>query len=1621
MPPNTDHVFNVVAGKASPTLLGMPLGSHAAATILSSQRDLRDSAEHVVRAAVAHPLDTSIGDTDSMSYTVALSVDGREEALGYVGADVEGAVDAWNAQLAHLMRTELMARAPGAVQQSWWCTCQMLAVAAHYAGIELLSTSATPPHHHHPRHASQHTASVPSGPDTAHDAAMLSVRSFLALACAQLPVIAAGTTHPVPAATTQLLSDDIATFRSCHMQLAQSVGDFVGNLMPLLIDEPASVQDCALQAVRWLGPESYLHLSEAMVPLVRDSFNLRSESSKKKRRRDRTRAVMAELHNHTSAAAATCLQNPSMPHGVLLQRLSKFITGTRSYLEIESESDMPDLVHLRLQFCMAITAMIEHLGDEHVYAELFPDDVRTDLFTLMSQWRAADPAPAHGASPTPRPRPDALHKKVSSSVLLPSREPLAADDARLLLASAGTSGAAVAGMAPSAVAPGASRYSAELVGKASAAVAALCRGRAFDYAHSIVGDAVLLRWIERTMCNPAPHPADAYPSGRACAYTAITHLLRDTMDTWVCAWVVAMCHHASPHTRFTVFSAFSHVVRARPAVCAQHETQSLCLALLMLADELPSTQAEARRLLVHMTAALYPSEGAAAVHIGASSTVLDTRLHIQRNVSAQLVLGLSHLATAVQSTLFSWLMGVDTTPAARLQLCGCLVPWLSAEDLVQRAVPTAVAGSPTVADAILTNLVCLHVRFGAAETGVLWRALAASHGSNLTSTIDLLVCVGNQRGGASVDIAKDVCATLASLERDKVVAVLIDILEAELCRVATTATSPIARTMADGRRGSSESIGRQRSGSYNWGVDHVEQQRSSMASVGNDAALAEFYWPPVSELLPLTDGPLPMFNIVFWILEEVNLRCGVRWHERSMTLFLHYACLGLDHPASTVRQRCGVAIATFLAQVHRTPDTVATQVDGQRLRATLQGLESPAGSAVPTHAANVQTTAVADPDEVVQPRAVLTSAAAMAQQLCAVFPGLARVWMAVALDCATSCTTCAYAGHSLAVLRALHIPLGAPGLDDLLVRLSDSAADTDDDIQDYTQEILLTLVALPTLVRGRDADAAVDTLRATTRLWLTAVALLDSDYEDEFALACALLLAVCDTGLLAEGARDAPDNAVPLLDALAQVNDDAALPAGGRVHRTLCRGLSSPRTVGPCLAVLCRIARLVGHPALDHPASHVGEDLAADRHGNGGGVTASLIVAALLVSVVQGFDARTSEAVAAAEAAAHVAQAAGAEVVARLFRLYHEAKYFRSRDLWVKDVHKHFAKHFFPACEVPTLCMLVGAFETQTDPEVAVALAAALSALAPFVALPGSYAMFRVRLLPAILRITAAPHAFAVQGDGGGRVTSTLASPSDESHHDVVQSPSPPPATAAGDVVDSTRIADMHQLLRAVAAACNQQLRKHGRGRGDAHGGGGATPLADAQLLFMPAWDTPGACQRRVRAGLKAALDACGMSAHPVSAPCTSSRHRCAWVGCHLYAFVLLIVTIPRRVPCEWMTAIQYTAQLVTIAPSPDMCVGLADESKDKVPRVFVTPRASVSSILSAGDDGSGAGGGKAKGYVSRASSSEQVLPKSSSESVCTPSLEVCGASLRPSVCVDVGHVSRIDVVEWCRHDATYG
>lgn len=113
-----------------------------------------------------------------------------------------------------------------------------------------------------------------------------------------------------------------------------------------------------------------------------------------------------------------------------------------------------------------------------------------------------------------------------------------------------------------------------------------------------------------------------------------------------------------------------------------------------------------------------------------------------------------------------------------------------------------------------------------------------------------------------------------------------------------------------------------------------------------------------------------------------------------------------------------------------------------------------------------------------------------------VLPSFARKWGDVAIEWATMCPVRHVACRSLQVLRILAPPLDSEALAELLVRLSNTAADPSPEIQVFALEVLQTLTA---------AVSTVDLAVSAPQLFWAGVACLETTNDLEFQEALHLL------------------------------------------------------------------------------------------------------------------------------------------------------------------------------------------------------------------------------------------------------------------------------------------------------------------------------------------------------------------------------------------------------------------------------------------------------------------------------------------------------------------------------------
>eukprot|EP00047_Mylnosiga_fluctuans_P018626 m.73278 g.73278 ORF g.73278 m.73278 type:complete len:2574 (-) comp7714_c0_seq2:368-8089(-) len=163
-----------------------------------------------------------------------------------------------------------------------------------------------------------------------------------------------------------------------------SARDFVRVLIQLLRSEMVPLWRSVSSAIKGCAGTLCANFVEELWPLMKDAIDLCAETSRKKRRRDALRVtvatIMEALAPHVGEACLS--RTPSRVH---LDRLVRYMNGTRSFLEIETGSD-PSLHDLRLCFSSIVAALSHNIKEPGLYSAVFTDDMRFDLYSLMAKW-----------------------------------------------------------------------------------------------------------------------------------------------------------------------------------------------------------------------------------------------------------------------------------------------------------------------------------------------------------------------------------------------------------------------------------------------------------------------------------------------------------------------------------------------------------------------------------------------------------------------------------------------------------------------------------------------------------------------------------------------------------------------------------------------------------------------------------------------------------------------------------------------------------------------------------------------------------------------------------------------------------------------------------------------------------------------------------------------------------------------------------------------------------------------------------------------------------------------------------------------------------------------------------
>jgi hypothetical protein len=116
--------------------------------------------------------------------------------------------------------------------------------------------------------------------------------------------------------------------------------------------------DAVIVGIRYCSSACFPELSAELETLVQDGLELRSESKQKRKRRDDLRVAVARMQCSIVSAAASALEQD---RDALVSRFQRYITGTRSHLEMETDSTGSYLPNLKLYFCQFIKSLAERV------------------------------------------------------------------------------------------------------------------------------------------------------------------------------------------------------------------------------------------------------------------------------------------------------------------------------------------------------------------------------------------------------------------------------------------------------------------------------------------------------------------------------------------------------------------------------------------------------------------------------------------------------------------------------------------------------------------------------------------------------------------------------------------------------------------------------------------------------------------------------------------------------------------------------------------------------------------------------------------------------------------------------------------------------------------------------------------------------------------------------------------------------------------------------------------------------------------------------------------------------------------------------------------------------------
>ncbi|KAK9237042.1 cell morphogenesis N-terminal-domain-containing protein [Lipomyces kononenkoae] len=574
--------------------------------------------------------------------------------------------------------------------------------------------------------------------------------------------------------------------------------------------------------------------------------------------------------------------------------------------------------------------------------------------------------------------------------------------------------------------------------------------------------AAIFTWSHAVFKSPAEKM-------HAVARRAIVNMLKANREhKAILAKTVSFCYSEGPGAIASenyFFAIADILIEVTDYPCEMR--QPIALGLFKIGDEKSAVRLKAAALLKAVETRFFGKSSIQDYEISISDRTTAVYKRAEFNLSSQFALEHDELKYGIFSELTMFFSVVS--PTSRRDILAILIPWLSTVEL--QLDPNGKDPSPS-AYMVMANLFDITVRFSSkiqTEIEALWVTLAsARHLGNVRAILDFLINTSvEKRDPLFVEFGKQVVVYLASTPAG---AKLVEALVAYIQPTSMLQTSGESREYPG-----------------------IETQFPYVADLS--AAL-----PPANHPVGFSIGQLAMILLVDLLVSPVAAM------SEHLPLLLHVVFVLLDHYNQLVQEQARELLVHLIHELILSTDA---DVAGDKYNATAEFIDI-------IRRRDSQTLWKYD-DLYISEAAMRTpkNMDFMAKKVFEIFmekyPNLRAEWSRTALTWATTCPVRHFACRSFQIFRSSFISVDQNIVADMLVRLSNTIADVNPDIQNFAMQILMTLNSIAAQI-----DVA-ELLKYPQIFWAT-VACLQTIHQQEFIEGMTILEILLDKLSLSDSA-----------------------------------------------------------------------------------------------------------------------------------------------------------------------------------------------------------------------------------------------------------------------------------------------------------------------------------------------------------------------------------------------------------------------------------------------------------------------------------------------------------------------